>query len=148
MVLISSFPIPQLITENVINWTHSDQKRRIDIPVGVNYGALPKKIMSLLVELAAAHPDILANPPPQALFLVYGDSSINFELRAWTDKFDSWPRVRSDLVVAIYDAVSKEADVTFPFPQRDVHLVHRFRARFRCRRRIPARYRRGGKPRR
>jgi potassium efflux system protein len=121
-------PNSSLITENVINWTHSDQKRRIDIPVGVNYGALPKKIMSLLVELAAAHPDILANPPPQALFLVYGDSSINFELRAWTDKFDNWPRVRSDLVVAIYDAVSKEADVTFPFPQRDVHLVHDFAA--------------------
>jgi len=119
-------PNSQLISEKVTNWTLSDRKRRIDIPVGVNYGAEPKKVMSMLKELASNHSDVLRNPPPQCLFLGYGDSSINFELRVWTDKFDDWPRVRSDLVVAIYDAVSKEADVTFPFPQRDVHLVHDF----------------------
>lgn len=112
-----------LISEKVTNWTFSDRRRRIDIPVGVNYGADPNKVMRLMEERATAHPDILESPLPQVLFLGLGDSSINFELRAWTDKFDDWPRVRSDLVVAIYDAVSKNTDVTFPFPQRDVHLV-------------------------
>jgi len=116
-------PNSQLITEKVTNWTLSDQKLRIDLPLGVNYGAEPKKVMRLLEELASAHPDILSNPPPQCLFLGYGDSSINFELRAWTDKFDDWPRVKSDLTVSIYDAVH-EAGMTFPFNQHDVHLVN------------------------
>jgi potassium efflux system protein len=115
-------PNSQLITEKVTNWTHSDQRWRIDLPLGVNYGAEPKKVMRLLEELASAHTDILRDPSPQCLFLGYGDSSINFELRAWTDKFDVWPRVRSDLAAAIYDAVI-EAGMTFPFPQHDVHLV-------------------------
>jgi small-conductance mechanosensitive channel len=116
-------PNSQLITEKVTNWTLSDQRRRIDLPLGVNYGAEPKKVIRLLEELASAHKDILRDPSPQCLFLGYGDSSINFELRAWTDKFDDWPRVMSDLTVSIYDAVIEEG-MTFPFPQHDVHLVH------------------------
>lgn len=116
-------PNSQLITEKVTNWTLSDRRRRIDLPVGVNYGADPKKVICLLEELARAHPGILKNPAPQCLFLGYGDSSINFELRAWTDKFYEWTLIRSDLAVAVYDAVSCEADLSFPFPQRDVHLV-------------------------
>ena len=52
----------------------------------------------------------------------YGDSSINFELRAWTDQFANWGRIRSDLGLALYDAVYK-AGMTFPFPQREVRLL-------------------------
>jgi small-conductance mechanosensitive channel len=52
----------------------------------------------------------------------YGDSTINFELWAWTDRFQEWPQVRSDLAVAIYDAV-QGAGMSFSFPQRDVHLI-------------------------
>ncbi|HZD39073.1 MAG TPA: hypothetical protein VE131_00025, partial [Terriglobales bacterium] len=51
----------------------------------------------------------------------YGDSSINFELRAWVE-FINWQQVHSDLTVAIYDAIYA-AGMTFPFPQRDVHIV-------------------------
>jgi small-conductance mechanosensitive channel len=49
----------------------------------------------------------------------FGDSSINYELRAWTDEFDDWVRIRSDLAVAINDAVA-EAGWSFPFPQQEV----------------------------
>jgi small-conductance mechanosensitive channel len=51
----------------------------------------------------------------------YGDSSINFELRAWAE-FTNWVQVHSDLTVAVYDAVYA-AGMSFPFPQRDVHVV-------------------------
>jgi small-conductance mechanosensitive channel len=116
-------PNSLLINEQVTNWTLSDKKRRIDLPLGVNYGAEPNEVMRLLEELTRSHADILRTPPPQCLFVGYGDSSINFELRAWTDKFNDWPQVKSDLVVAVYHAVYK-AGMSFPFPQRDVHLVH------------------------
>jgi len=52
----------------------------------------------------------------------YGDSSINFELRAWTDQFNNWGRIRSDLTVALYKVV-QEAGMSFPFPQREVRLL-------------------------
>jgi small-conductance mechanosensitive channel len=106
----------------VTNWTLSDQLRRIDLPVGVNYGASPQQVIGLLEKAAAAHPAILKDPPPQALFMGYGDSSINFELRAWTDQFGNWMRTRSEMVSAVYDAVYG-AGMSFPFPQRDVHVL-------------------------
>jgi potassium-dependent mechanosensitive channel len=116
-------PNADLISKQVTNWTLSDRLRRIDLPVGVNYSADPKEVISVLESVARKHPDILKDPPPQALFTGYGDSSINFELRAWTDKFDEWPRIRSDLAVALYDA-AHAAGMSFPFPQREVRVLH------------------------
>ncbi len=116
-------PNSQLVTEKVTNWTLSDKLRRVDLPVGVNYGANPKKAVDLLVGVADAHPQVLKNPPPQAYFLSYGDSSINFELRVWTDQSHSPTQIKSDLASAVYDAVSA-AGMSFPFPQREVRLLH------------------------
>jgi potassium efflux system protein len=115
-------PNSQLVSEQVTNWTLSDQLRRIDLPVGVNYSAPPQKVIEVLEAVAAAHPRVLKNPPPKALFMEYGDSSINFELRAWTDAFDDWYQVRSELAVTIFDAVHA-AGMSFPFPQREVRLL-------------------------
>jgi len=116
-------PNSQLITEKVTNWTLSDKLRRIDLPVGLNYGANPKKVTELLVGVADAHPQVLKRPPPAALFMSYGDSSINFELRVWTDQSHSPTQIKSDLASAVYDAVSAAAGMSFPFPQRVVRLL-------------------------
>ena len=115
-------PNAQVVSDSVPNWTLSDQMRRIDLPVGVNYGADPRTVIGILESVALANPRIVKNPAPQGLMMEYGDSTINFELRAWTDNFQVWPQVRSDLAVAIYDAV-RDAGMSFPFPQRDVHLL-------------------------
>jgi len=115
-------PNSQLVSEKVTNWTLSDQLRRIDLQVGVNYGANPKDVIKVLKNAALANPNILKDPEPQALFMAYGDSSINFELRAWTDHFDDWPSIKSELAIAVYDAVYA-AGMTFPFPQREVRLL-------------------------
>ncbi len=115
-------PNSQLVTEKVTNWTLSDQLRRIDLPVGVNYSAPPKEVIKILETVAQANPNILRKPAPQGLFMGFGDSSINFEVRAWTDQFDDWPRVRSELASAIYDAIYA-AGMTFPFPQREVRVL-------------------------
>jgi potassium-dependent mechanosensitive channel len=114
-------PNAQLITEQVTNWTLSDQLRRLDLPVGVNYGAAPKKVIELLEAVGRAHPKVLQEPAPRGLFMSYGDSSINFELRAWTEQTNS-VQVHSDLTVAIYDAIYA-AGMSFPFPQREVRVL-------------------------
>jgi len=115
-------PNSQLISDKVTNWTLSDQRRRIALPVGVNYGAVPKDVIKVLEKVANEHRHVLPDPPPQGLFTGFGDSSINFELRAWTDQFDDWPQIRSELAVAVFDAV-RAAGMTFPFPQREVRLL-------------------------
>jgi potassium efflux system protein len=115
-------PNAQFITANVTNWTLSDQLRRIELPVGVNYGAAPREVIEILVKTAQAHPAILKDPSPVGIFVGYGDSSINFELRAWTDEFRNWRVVRSDLASAVYDAV-RAAGISFPFPQREVRVL-------------------------
>jgi small-conductance mechanosensitive channel len=115
-------PNSQLITEKVTNWTLSDMLRRIDLPIGVSYSSVPKEVIKVLERVAIDHPQILADPPPQAVFTGYGDSSINFELRAWTDQFDDWPRIRSELATAVFEA-AHAAGISFPFPQREVRIL-------------------------
>jgi len=115
-------PNSQLVTEKVTNRTLSDRLRRIDLPVGVNYGARPPRVTELLIGVAAAHAQVLKDPPPRAYFLRYGDSSIDFELRVWTDQSHSPTQIKSDLASAVYDAVIA-AGLSFPFPQREVRLL-------------------------
>jgi potassium efflux system protein len=79
-------------------------------------------VTELLTIVAEGHPQVLKRPPPQAYFLSYGDSSINFELRAWTDQSSPATQIRSNLASAVYDAVIA-AGLSFPFPQREVRLL-------------------------
>jgi small-conductance mechanosensitive channel len=116
-------PNSQLITDKVTNWTLSDRLRRVDLPVGVNYGADPKKVIELLEQLARAHPDVLREPAPRAWFTGYGDSSINFELRVWPSRFNQAVQVKSDLATAVFDAVNAADGMSFPFPQREVRIL-------------------------
>lgn len=115
-------PNSQFIAEKVTNWTHGDRSMRIELPIGVDYGTSPKRAIAVLEATARAHPDVLREPPPQAVFIGFGDSSINFELRAWTDEFAHATQIRTDLATAVYDAV-KEAGMSFPFPQREVRML-------------------------
>jgi small-conductance mechanosensitive channel len=115
-------PNSQLVTDKVTNWTLSDRLRRVDLPVGVNYGADPKKVIELLEQVARTHTDVLREPAPRAFFMGYGDSSINFELRVWPSHFNQAAQVKNDLAAAVYDAVNA-AGMSFPFPQREVRLL-------------------------
>lgn len=114
-------PNSMLISGEVINWTMSDKRRRIDIPVGVSYGTDAKMVMELLTSVAANEPDIIDDPAPVTLFKGFGDNSIDFELRGWTEDTEHWVALRSKLVTAVYAALN-DANVEIPFPQRDLHL--------------------------
>jgi len=114
-------PNSNLISDRVVNWTFSDRRRRMEIKVGVAYGTDPERMLALLEGVARAHPDVLTDPAPQALFTGFGESSLDFELRAWTALFDSYVATQSQLSVAVARALA-EAGIEIPFPQRDVHL--------------------------
>ena len=115
-------PNSQFVTERVTNWTLSDRTRRIDMRVGVDYGSPPDKVVEVLVAVARAHPQIMQTPPPQAVFKGFGNSSINFELRAWTNRFERWPAIQTELAAGVYAALHA-AGMSLPFPQREVRLL-------------------------
>jgi small-conductance mechanosensitive channel/tetratricopeptide (TPR) repeat protein len=112
-------PNGDLVSSRVTNWTLSDRKRRLILPVGVAYGTAPRRVLEILQEVARSHPDVLEDPAPSALFRGFGESALNFELRAFTEA--DWLGVTSELAVAITEAL-ESADITIPFPQRDLHL--------------------------
>jgi small-conductance mechanosensitive channel len=114
-------PNGDLVSGQVTNWTHTDRRRRLEIPVGVAYGSDPQKVMAVLLEVAKADEHLLVDPEPYVLFMGFGESSLDFELRGWTVEFDSFLRVRSGLCTAIEAALRAEG-ITIPFPQRDLHV--------------------------
>jgi small-conductance mechanosensitive channel len=114
-------PNALFISETVTNWTLSDRMRRIDVAVGVAYGSDPERVLALLKEVATNHPLVLTEPPPITLFVGFGDSALNFELRVWTNRFEEWFRISSELNIGV-NAALKEAGIGIPFPQRDLHL--------------------------
>ncbi|HSP18218.1 MAG TPA: hypothetical protein VLQ79_01795, partial [Myxococcaceae bacterium] len=114
-------PNANLISNELINWTLSDRRRRAEIDVGVAYGTSPEKVRALLLRVAEGHPEVMKQPPPGALFVGFGDSALNFQLLVWTAA-DSWGRVASELRTEICRVFEAE-DISIPFPQRDLRLV-------------------------
>ncbi|GAA0852070.1 mechanosensitive ion channel domain-containing protein [Aliiglaciecola litoralis] len=115
-------PNKSIITENVTNWTLKDAVTRIVIKIGVAYGSDIGKVRDLLMQVVKQQKDVLELPAPQVFFLEHGDSSLNFEIRA----FVSRPENRLPLTHAINSAINlalAEHDISIPFPQRDLHIV-------------------------
>lgn len=116
-------PNSDLVSTPVTNWTLSDLLQRIEIPVGVAYGTDPEQVIALLGDVARANLRVLPHPKPQGLFRAFGDSSLDFALRVWTDvEHEQTAPLISELGIAINRSL-KEAGITIPFPQRDLHLA-------------------------
>ena len=113
-------PNASLISERVVNWTFSDRQRRADVNVGVAYGTDPEQVIALLSAVGRAHAEVLAIPEPVALFSGFGESSLDFSLYVWT-RFEIFPRVRSELGIAV-NAALRKAGIEIPYPQRDMNV--------------------------
>jgi small-conductance mechanosensitive channel len=114
-------PNASLISNDVINWTLSDQMRRLTIQVGVAYGTEPSRVLELLRQVPTQYSSILREPAPLALFNGFGDSALNFELRFWISDITQVLALRSDVTTAVNNALVA-AGIEIPFPQRDLHL--------------------------
>jgi len=106
-------PNGNLIAAPVTNWTLSDRMRRIDLSIAVAYGSDPERVLDLLRGVAGANPRILDRPGPVALFLGFGDNRLDFQLRAWTDRFEDWVVIRSELAIAVNRALV-DAGINMP----------------------------------
>ncbi len=117
-------PNSELISTQVTNWTLRDKYGRFIVPVGVAYGSDTALVKKLLLEVANEVPQIIKNRPAfpiKVLFMGFGDSTLNFELRGFIFDVSSIIDVRSDLHFAI-DAAFRENNIEIAFPQRDIHI--------------------------
>jgi small-conductance mechanosensitive channel len=115
-------PNSSFISENVVNWSYSDESVRFHIPVGVAYGSDTRKVESLLLDVARKNINVLDSPKPAVRFEGFGDSSLDFELLVWTSAYTHRRgALKSELNFAIEEAFRTNG-VEIPFPQRDVHF--------------------------
>jgi small-conductance mechanosensitive channel len=92
--------------------------------VGVAYGTDPEIVTSLLLDVALQNKRVIEFPPPQAFFIEFGDSSLDFRLLAWMEQEKRF-EVESEIRIEINRKL-KEAGIVIPFPQRDLHLKTTF----------------------
>jgi small-conductance mechanosensitive channel len=114
-------PNADLVTNPVTNWTLSNRRVRVTVPVGVAYGSDVTLVMETLLACAKANPKVTNTPASQVLFLKFGENSLDFELRVWVRDAEERLRVISELHQEI-DRSFREAKIEIAFPQRDLHL--------------------------
>ncbi len=114
-------PNSELIAAQVINHSVPTTNLRIRVQVGVAYETDTARTKEVLLQVAAANPELLRDPPPEVRFDDFADSSLNFSLLVWIANPREDLRIASCLRFAI-DAAFRTAGIQIPFPQRDVHV--------------------------
>ncbi len=120
-------PNQNLITNPVINWSYTDPRVRLKLPVRVSYKCDPEKALELLIKAAEDQPRILRDPKPVSRLMGFNDYGFDLELRFWiADPQEGVNNIRSDVNRAIW-RVFKENDIIIPVAQREVILEMRER---------------------
>jgi small-conductance mechanosensitive channel len=114
-------PNSQMISQKVTNWTLTNRRVRVVAPVGVAYGSDLEKVLAVLTEAGEQHPEVLKIPKPSPLFVQFGASSLDFELRVWISNVDNRPRIKNELLLYI-DRRFREEKIEIPFSQHDLHI--------------------------
>jgi potassium-dependent mechanosensitive channel len=100
-------PNGNLISNQVTNWTLSNHLRGLEIKIALGSTTKPSDLIELLTKTAAAQNTIVNNPPPEAFLTDLSADAFHYELHAWTNAAEKWIQVRSNLVVAIHDALAE-----------------------------------------
>lgn len=116
-------PNNNLISEDLINWTLSNNIKRVEILIGTKYGTDPNEVLKILTQVANENNDVLKKPPPVALFDTFGDSSLNYRLLFWV-YFQKGLQAKSDVSIAVYNRF-RELGIEIPFPQQEVYLTQK-----------------------
>lgn len=115
-------PNEDLITNQVVNWSHTNDFVRLDIYFGTAYHDDPHKVRALAREAASGVDRVLSTRPPVCHIVGFGDSSVDYILRFWIiDPTDGLTNIRGNVYLALWDAF-KENDISIPFPQREVKI--------------------------
>lgn len=116
-------PNEDLITGQVVNWSHSNDFVRLDITFGTAYGDDPHKVRKLAIEAASGVDRVLASRPAVCHITGFGDSSVDYVLRFWiTDPTGGLTNIRGNVYLALWDTFDANG-ISIPFPQREVRVL-------------------------
>ena len=116
-------PNEDLITGQVVNWSHSNDFVRLDIYFGTAYADDPHVVRKLAVDAAKGVDRVLSYKAPVCHIVGFGDSSVDYILRFWIkDPTGGLTNIRGNVYLALWDAF-KENDISIPFPQREVKVI-------------------------
>jgi len=114
-------PNKRFVTDEITNWSLTNQVIRLVISVGVAYRSDPRQVREVLMETLLANKKVLDDPKPRVYFVGFGDSALTFECRAYFKDIDDWLYSRHQLHVDIFEACARN-DIEIAFPQRDIHI--------------------------
>jgi len=116
-------PNEDLITGQVVNWSHTNDFVRLDIYFGTSYGDDPHKVREIAIDAAKSVERVLVSRPPVCHIVGFGDSSVDYILRFWIrDPTGGLTNIRGNVYLALWDAF-QEHGISIPFPQREVRLL-------------------------
>src|ERR1700683_2901236 len=114
-----------LITNSVINWSYTDQRVRIRLPVTISYEDDPELALQALLAATENHPRILKEPHPVTRLMSFEDHGMRLEVRFWiADPMNGVNNVRSDINREIW-RVFKEKGIKIPVAQREIRMLDR-----------------------
>ena len=114
-------PNKAFITEQVVNWTLADPITRVVVPVGISYGSDVEQAQKVMEDVLRSLPLVLNEPEPQVFFLGFGDSSLEFSLRAFSRQLADRLPLTNEIHREVLKAL-REHGIEIPFPQRDLHI--------------------------
>ena len=115
-------PNKKIITDNVSNWTLNDSLTRILIKIGVGYKTDINLAKKLMLEAVTSLPDVLVDPAPSVYFVAHGDSTLDFEIRAYISDVSKRLMTKHAINHGAHLALTN-AGINLAYPQRDIHIV-------------------------
>jgi small conductance mechanosensitive channel len=117
---VITVPNALIYADTITNFSAED-KRRIDLVIGIGYDDDIARAKALIQGVLGQDDRILDQPPPVMLLVELGESSVDIAVRPWVMSAD-YSQVRSDLLEHIKRAL-QGAGLSIPYPQRDLHIV-------------------------
>lgn len=114
-------PNEDLVTQKVVNWTYTDKNTLVKIPFGTNYDADPRLVCKLAIEIAGAAPRALKGRPPNCILTEFAEAGMKFSLTFWIGDPDGLDNVKSDVMLALWDAFKREG-IHVPTPVRELRV--------------------------
>ena len=114
-------PNEDLVTQKVVNWTYTDKNTLVKIPFGTNYDADPRLVCKLAIETAAAAPRAIKGKPPNCILIEFAEAGMKFSLTFWIADPDGMDNVKSDVMLALWDAFKHEG-IRVPYPVRELKI--------------------------
>lgn len=114
-------PNEDLVTQKVVNWTYTDKNTLVKVLFGANYDADPRLVCKLALEIAAAAPRAIKNKPPNCILTEFAEAGMKFSLTFWISDPDGMDTVKSDVMLALWDAFKREG-IRVPYPVREIRV--------------------------